>query len=136
MTTPHQRFPIVIIAVGMAGGVFKQLWNWELRSLAMLFALVVFPPVALLVWAFLYACAPRLTKYATVFGLLGLLGGSLLSCALLQAREEARRNSAVNNLRTMALELQNQNQFQQGQQPWQRRETYMSPAGLRDHDQN
>jgi hypothetical protein len=51
------------------------------------------------IWACAYVHVPALTKVVTLFG---VLGGTLLlalACYLFDAREDARRNQCINNMR-------------------------------------
>jgi hypothetical protein len=55
-------------------------------------------------WAAIYLVAPQATKYFTVIGLCGTMILSLLSMAILHAREDARRNECLRRIRIFGEE--------------------------------
>lgn len=73
--------------------------------------------VVVVIWAGAYAIAPAPTKYLTVFGLVGTVLLSLLSMWIVRARESARRNGAMNNLRQIGQELQHARDIRPGVEP-------------------
>ena len=61
------------------------------------------------VWCLFYALSPRLMRLLTTSALCGLVVFSLLSCSIHRAREEARRQACLNNLRRVGVAAFEQN---------------------------
>jgi hypothetical protein len=61
------------------------------------------------VWCLFYSLSPGLMRLLTTSALCGLVVFSLLSCSIHQAREEARRQACLNNLRRVGMAAHEQN---------------------------
>lgn len=61
------------------------------------------------VWCLFYSLSPRLIRLLTTSGLCGLVAFSLLSCSIHRAREEARRQACLDNLRRVGMAVYEQN---------------------------
>jgi len=90
---------VVLTCVLAAAVHYVGVW-WVILAAAWLAAF----GVLVVSWGIIYVAAPQATKYGAVCGLMGALLLSLLSLAVLNSREEARRNLSIRRLRTLGDE--------------------------------
>ncbi len=73
-------------------------WGWSIAGPGAVLILVT-------LWCLVYAAAPRFARVATALAVCAAMFASVFSCWVLQAREQARQQKCVDNLRQMGVAL-------------------------------
>ena len=112
----------VFMALLIAGGVFDFAWRLlALVGLGHLATLVAIASVVISLVAFgclFFAVAPRLARMTTVVGFSAAFSLSLLACWIIQARELARQQQCVDNLRRIGMVAREQIGLYPGADPY------------------
>ncbi len=119
---PRPRDYRVFMALLIAGGGFDFAWRLlaqvGLNQLATLVAVASMSVPLIAVGCLVCAAAPRLARATAIGGLMALFSLSLLSCWIVQARELARQQKCVDNLRQMGIVAREQMSLHQGSDPY------------------
>ena len=117
--SPQFSLAALLLLVTMTGLLVAAVVRFGLATVIFCLVVICGPPLLLLAWGWALWRAPVLVKHATVLLLFITIGAALLPSWLVRARDEARRNQSIDQLRRLGHELHAQQQLHPRRSPSQ-----------------